>query len=376
MRAGMSSLLTLLRGEPTQAISSSEWMTVLDLAEEENILPWTAACLSASGPTDPDIAERLHEIRRTTQISAFLWTSALKSTLAEFHRRQIGVISLKGPWLAERLYGNASLRTYADLDLLVRRSDISRAESLLSEIGFVPAGRRDDYERPWRRGSTTLELHHDVENPLTFDFHIEEAWQRAQPAEFHGVPAWLLAPEDERLFLCLHGARHRFASLRYILDLVFALRAGSECPTHSRRNPNAGHLLALGSSLAGRLDPRLTLPDPSSLRPRDRIALDALADRLWRERLLQPAPKLTWPAKQQFFIALETRPWVRPLTRLRHLRILLTRLIDADFAFAARFHLHRTWQVRLLRLARLLLKIGRASPLTRQTMPESAANRP
>lgn len=372
MRSGMMSLLALLRGEPTRAVSMAEWMTVLDLAEQEYILPWTAACLSATGPTEPQLAQRLHEIRRSTQISAFLWTSALKATLAEFQRRQIPVISLKGPWLAERLYGNAALRTCADLDLLVRRSDIDRAESLLSEIGFSPAGRRDDYERPWLRGSTTVELHHDVENPLTLDFHIDEAWRRAQPAEFHGVPAWLLSPEDERLFLCLHGARHRFERFSHILDLVFAFRSWPDGSTHSRRSPNADHLLVLGSRLAAHLDPHLSLADPPSLPPRDRAALHALADQLWQERLLQPAPKLTWSAKQQFFVALETHPWRRSLARIRHLRILLSRLIDTDFAFAARFNLHRTWQVRLLRPLRLLFT---AFPLARPTIPDSPANR-
>jgi Uncharacterised nucleotidyltransferase len=364
MRAGMQSLLILLRGEPIRGISSSEWMTALDLAEQENILPWTAACLNAAGVTwSEPLAERLHQIRRNAQISAFFWNSTLKSTLAEFHGRSIPVISLKGPWLAERLYGDASLRNYADLDLLVRPSDVARAEDLLRELGFLPKHRRGDYERPWRRGSTTIELHHDVENPLTFDFRIAEVWQRAQPAEFHGVPAQLLAPADERLFLCLHSARHRFERLSHVLDVVFAFRSWPQKPAPSAQNPDADTLLALGARMAARLDPRLAVPDPQSLQPRDCAALDALVDRLWQERLRAPAPRLDWRAKYRFFVAMETRPWKRSLTRLRHLRILSTRLIDADFDFAARFHLHRTWQVWLLRPVRLLFKAGRASPL-------------
>jgi hypothetical protein len=356
MRSGMQSLLTLLRGEPIHGIPPSEWMTALDVAEQENILPWTAACLSATGPWNSQLAVRLHEIRRNTQISAFLWSSTLKTTLAEFHRHGIPVIALKGPWLAERLYGDAALRRYGDLDLLVRRPDISRAEDLLDELGFSPTRRRDDYERPWRRGNITIEVHHDVENPLTFEFRIAEAWQRAQPAEFHGVPAWLLAPQDERLFLCLHGVRHRFERLSHILDLVFAFRSWPESHTQPQRDPAADNLLALAARLAARLDPRLVIPDPPSLRNCDREALNLLAEQLWQQRLLSAAPALTWRAKHQFFLAIETRPWERVLARLRHLRILLTRIIDADFAFAARFHLHRTWQVWLLRPIRLLSK--------------------
>lgn len=359
----MQPLLTLLRGEPLDGISSAEWMAALDLAEQENILPWAAACLSAAGPWNSQLAERLHEIRRSTQISAFLWSSTLKSTLAEFHRRGIDVIALKGPWLAQRLYGDASLRNYTDLDILVRQADIARSEDLLNKLGFVPTRRRDDYERPWRRSSVTIELHHDVENPLAFDFRIADVWRRAQPAEFHGVPAWLLAPDDERLFLCLHSARHRFERLSHILDLVFAFRSWPDTSAHLPPDPAADHLLALGARMAARLDPRLTVPDPASLRLRDREAFDALADQLWQERMRAPALRLTWIAKHQFFLAIETRPWQRGCARLRYLRILLTRLIDADFAFAARFRLHRSWQVWLLRPIRLLFKAARAAPL-------------
>ena len=40
--------------------------------------------------------------------------------------------------------------------------------------------------------------------------------------------------------------------------------------------------------------------------------------------------------------------------RARHARILWARTIDRDYTFAARFGLHREWQVRMLRPMRLL----------------------
>jgi len=360
----MQSLLALLRGELVHGIPEPEWIAALALAEQENLLPWAAKCLNAAGPWGAHLTERLREVRRNAQISAFLWSSNLKSTLAEFDSHGIPVIALKGPSLAERLYGDVALRNYDDLDLLVRRGDVARTETLLTALGFVPAGRPHDYERQWRRGGILFEVHHDVENPLAFDFGIAGAWLRAQAAEFHGVPVHLLAPADELLFLCLHSVRHRFQRLRHIMDLVLALRAWGESanqPAH--RSGAADRLMAIGARMAGRLDPRVVFPDPASLSVRDRQALDALADQLWQERLRAPCAALDWHAKHQFYLALETRPASRGLARLRHGRILFTRLIDADFAFAARFHLRRSWQVWLLRPIRLLLKAGRAAPL-------------
>src|SRR5580658_9815092 len=127
MRPGMQCLLNLLR-TPTnvQSVSEAEWMAMLDLAEKEKVLPWTAASLkSANGAATPQLAERLHEIDRKIRVETFVWTSALEGTLAAFHRSGIPVVSLKGPWMAERLYGDVALRTYGDLDLLVHPSSIS-----------------------------------------------------------------------------------------------------------------------------------------------------------------------------------------------------------------------------------------------------------
>jgi Uncharacterised nucleotidyltransferase len=366
IRPGMQSLLDLLHGDACiRDVSEQEWMRVLDLAEQENVLPWTVASLrSLFHDSMPKLADRLHAIHRNARISTFLWTASLRSTLADFHRRGIPVISLKGPWLAERLYGDASLRSCCDLDLLVHRSDIAVAADLLTDLGFLPSGRPDDYARPFHRGSISVELHHDVENPLAFNFDVEAAWSRARYAEFQGVPARLLAPADELLFLCLHGTRHRFERLSHILDLVFAFRnlPLPQTAPRSRHASESGNILALSAMMANRLDPRLQIPDCLCDRIENRQSLHQLADQLWQERMLQPAAVLDWRAKHDFYLAIETRRWNRLLRHIRHARILLTRLIDADFAFAQRFNLTRSWQVWLLRPLRLLLSAVRTLP--------------
>jgi hypothetical protein len=354
MRPGMQTLLELLRGEPSAGqVAAAEWLRVLELAREENVLPWAAARVRAQvRPLSPEVDARVRTIEREARISAFVWSETLRSTLAEFHRRGVPVIALKGPWLAQRLYGDAALRLYADLDLLVRKADFARSGQVLTGLGFRPAARRDDYARTWSRGGITLELHDDVENPLAFDFGIDQAWERAQPAEFEGAPALLLAPADELRFLCLHGARHRFERLSHMLDLALGFRhlaaAGPDGPDR---------LLALGWMMAVRLDP--AVPGRAGVEDGD---LAAIAEGLWQERMREPAPMLDWRTKHQFLVSIERRGWDRWRASLRHGRILATRLIRDDFAFAARFHLYRTWQVWLLRPVRLLLNACQALP--------------
>jgi hypothetical protein len=361
MRPGMQTLLDLMRGElKGPNVTAEECMRVLDLAAEENVLPWAASCLSRQRDCRASrVDARLRSIQREARISAFVWTKTLRDTLAEFHRRAVPAIPLKGPWLAERLYGDSALRLYADLDLLVKRADFLRSEELLSGLGFSAAERRDDYARTFCRDDITLELHDDVENPLAVDFGIEKAWERAQLAEFDGIPARLLGPSDELLFLCLHGARHRFERLSHVLDLVLAFRrlAAPQSTTQPGRHRQLERMLALGCMMAKRLAPQIAQLEACYTAIPDRGSLEKTAERLWQERMRRPAPKLDWRTKHVFLLSIERRGWDRLRARAQHLRILLTRLITDDFAFAARFRLYRTWQVRMLRPVRLMLRV-------------------
>src|SRR5580704_3860290 len=119
MRPGMGYLLEVLRGHlQPQRLDDSEWSALLGLAEEENVLFWVAdRLLAQEGVQTPDQRKRLDEIHRKAQLSTFVWTETLKGILQAFHGADVPVISLKGPCLAERLYGDAARRNCYDLDL-------------------------------------------------------------------------------------------------------------------------------------------------------------------------------------------------------------------------------------------------------------------
>jgi hypothetical protein len=366
MRPGMQPLLELLRGRFQQSsLSDADFAALLDLVDEENVLPYIAERLRlASVEFTPSQKQQLDQIVRKSQLSSFVWTATLKSTLAAFHAAEVPVIALKGPCFAERVYGDAALRNCFDLDLLVRASDLARAEKVLTGLGFRPNSEADDYHRPWSRDSLNLELHHNVENPLAFPFGVEAAWTRAVLSQFQGVPVRLFAPSDELLYLCLHGVRHRFERLALYLDLALAFRRLPVANDTSARDDRVfDNVLAVGWMLASRLDPGLPA-EPAITRtpPRDRKRLEQLAGSLWQELMISSPPTLDWAAQHSFYLEIESPGWSRFRRRLHHQRILLSRLIDADFAFAGRFHLHRNWQVRLLRPIRLLIKTLRPSP--------------
>lgn len=370
----MQCLLDILRGYGfDRSTGEAELGLALTMAEEEHLLPYVAARLRSENRTLlPSIATRLQQIERDAAIAAFYWCSELRGVLRALHQSNVAVIPLKGPLLADQLYGSAALRVSRDLDILVSKSDLPRAEAVLTSIGFAP-GSADDYHRPWRRHSTTVELHHDVENPLAFNFHVEGAIRRAMPADFEGQPCLRLAPEDELIFLCLHAARHRYERLSLIVDLQLAFEKLPHIHRGWHRRPETAeldNLVVLGLAMARRLEPGLAVSFPGLTPGKQTGHLEDLADCLWNRLLTRPTEPLDWRAAHSFFLKIEPPGWSRLRRRCRHLRILLTRIIEPDYAFAVRFGLSRPWQVRVLRPLRLLSDWAHRK--TRSSVHESA----
>jgi hypothetical protein len=355
----MQCLLEILREQAAErTVEDAERAAMLALAEQEHVGSWAASKLRSRQALTPAMTARLDQIERDAAIAAFYWSSELKGLLRAFDQPGIRVVPLKGPLLAEQLYGDAALRVSRDLDLLVSRSDLTAAEAILAGAGFVP-GDADDYHRPWRRGGTVVELHHDVENPLAFDFQTEGALRRAMPATFQGECCWRLAPEDELLYLCLHAARHRFERLSLVVDLQLAFEKLPVAANGWTSRPEVrelGNLVTLGRAMVRRLQPDAHVGAENIASARRDQRLELLADRLWNNLLTTTSEPLDWRGAHAFFLEIEDPGWRRFRRRVRHGRILLSRIIAPDFAFAARFGLRRGWQVRALRPVRLLME--------------------
>jgi hypothetical protein len=210
-------LLATLRGPGTPAPPSINWQVLLDLAESHGVLPLFRRDFSEELPET--FVDRL---RIQWGRSAFLATE-LEGILKQFCLRSIEVMSLKGPVMAEALYGRMGLRPSDDLDLLVQPQDFARAQILLTDLGFNPFQERDDYHQPFGRGDTFVELHYAVAAPIAPAIDLEAAWRRARVMQFRGQRTRFFAKPDLLIYLTIHGIKHRFARLIWVLDAVHAL---------------------------------------------------------------------------------------------------------------------------------------------------------
>lgn len=132
------------------------------------------------------------------------------------------------PWLAGRFQ--------CDVDVLLRRHDLERAESILLRLGFTLDESYLDRERllaehfhlGYQRRGATVELHWDIDVASPSGF-TERLWERSRAVELDGRTRRVLAPEHQLLVACLHLSRHAFCSgLRWLADLKLLLPAPAE----------------------------------------------------------------------------------------------------------------------------------------------------
>jgi hypothetical protein len=135
----------------------------------------------------------------------------------------IGVVALKGPHLAERLHGDAGMRTSVDIDLLVQPEDFHSAVEALERTGY-----RSEDKAPWLDGLPLFEasLRRDDAWHPSIDLHwrlhwYEEAFSRrfihrCEPDE-RGVR--VPGPLDELAALLLFWTRDGLAGLRHAADI-------------------------------------------------------------------------------------------------------------------------------------------------------------
>jgi len=249
-------LVNCLRGLPLFATENVNWQSLLELAETHRVLPLVHQLLIEK---EIEIPEFFHAATREQKTHTERLAVELESLLRQFAARDIDVIPLKGPVLAEALYGNTLLRPCDDLDLLVRRQDFERAETLLLALGFVANTEADNYHRKFFRDGVLVELHFNVMQPSSFPFDLDGLWSRAGRGRFREAPVSIMSDSDLVLFVCLHGLKHWFCRLLWIQDLANALRTMRCKPAELVQNARKQRLdqaLFIGCEMAREILPQ------------------------------------------------------------------------------------------------------------------------
>lgn len=219
-----------------------DWQGLVAAAKHHGILPFLGRHLGGDlGEAVPGAAMRwMRPLFGENVRASYFMLQETARLLRFFKEKGITALPFKGPLLAEEAFGDAALRAQGDLDFIMGRKDAFLARDLLLREGF-----RSDLtltprqERAYGDHYYALTLANE-ETGVVVDLHWELSRRffprtleasgcmgRARELALGGDCFRVLSTEDHLLLLCLHGAKHRWERLLWIVDVAELVRSGA-----------------------------------------------------------------------------------------------------------------------------------------------------
>jgi len=205
-----------LDAEHPAGTSDEEWDRAIETASRHGLAPMLyhgLRGLSNLSATDERARERLRGLYLHGALKNVRIFHQLAEALAIFNHASIPVMSIKGVHLARAAYGDVALRPMHDIDVLVKKDDLGRAERALVGAGYALKGDRGWYEKNHNHfifvpasGGRDLEVHWGLDSPGSpTAIEVDGIWDRAVSAEsakgFVCAPSW----EDALIYICAHA---------------------------------------------------------------------------------------------------------------------------------------------------------------------------
>src|SRR5579863_268822 len=211
------------------------WPEVVAIAERHRLSPIVYEIIAGTAQ-DLISPEQLNVLREATAPSKAAGMALLRELL-RLHRlfdaAQILLIPYKGPLLAWVAYGSFIRREYSDLDFIVQQKYIPDAVVVLKSAGYRPefdpreAHAGQDGFAPGQYSFLShpqkilVEFHTERTLryfPVPIDF--EEVNSRLMTVEIGGRRLRTFSIEDTLVMLCVHGAKHFWERLGWVLDIA------------------------------------------------------------------------------------------------------------------------------------------------------------
>ncbi|MFH0757923.1 MAG: nucleotidyltransferase family protein [Bacteroidota bacterium] len=180
-----------------------------------------------------------NEYRLHTSKSIHL-AGGLCDLLKFLKRKQIETISIKGPVLAQSLFGDVGKRHFGDLDLVVQKEDVHRVVAILEGMGYKMTSPKPGLgEKQWdyyfkykkdvglvnREKGVFIELHVGVyRHELLREADEGMMWEDLEEVMIGGTPVKTMNKDNTFLYLLYHGGQHLYFRLFWLRDVAEAMK--------------------------------------------------------------------------------------------------------------------------------------------------------
>ncbi|GAB1793268.1 nucleotidyltransferase domain-containing protein [Priestia megaterium] len=241
--------------------TSIDWDLFLQLARHHRIYPLIySRLIKVDEKLVPDnIIQVLRSDYQRNTFKMLQLSAEMEQISRLFSIKQIRLLFLKGPAIAADIYGDISLRTSKDLDILIPVTDLANAEKILLNQGYRKEGfvstssklkciyHHIAYYHPEK--GIEIEVHWKLHSSPTKEPNFDELWDRRRTSSLTSYPVYLLGEEDLFLFLLAHGARHGWFRLRWLVDIDHILRKKMHLQNNNLLTKEHPYYFILGQAL-------------------------------------------------------------------------------------------------------------------------------
>lgn len=295
-----------------------DWRVVLEAAQRHRLVPLIFASLQdcGSGSVLPEIIAALRHQTVTDVGRSLAQLAEIERLSKAMAAAEIRVLVLKGVVLSSQIYGDTSLRSARDIDLLVAPEQLDDADKVLVGAGYqcLSPTRSPLQTANYRRwikdlqyfhpgNGAYVELHNRLtDNPNLLACDFDRLWAERTPVQLGHNAVATLPARFLPLYLCVHGAVHGWERLHWLADLAAVLRQPGACDTALEQADAAGlkplllHAMALAHDLFGLQINERDLAQAASnrqVRRLDRILVRYFAG----AALLRAPPRHSWKGR-------------------------------------------------------------------------------
>jgi hypothetical protein len=222
---------------PTAPVGPPAWAHLMAVARHERITGLLLnAVLAGDLAVTPDQAEEAKLAHRASMATALMLEATLIETAATLGEAGIDLRVLKGPAVAHLDYPDPALRSFGDIDLLVRSSQFDDAVAALVSAAHrrkFPEP-RPGFDRRFSKGSCLvhpggyeIDIHRTLAmGPYGLGLKVDDLWRRSSAFELAGLRFDALGPAERFLHACFHAVLGdnppRLASLRDVAQMHLA----------------------------------------------------------------------------------------------------------------------------------------------------------
>jgi hypothetical protein len=223
------------RAFPEEPLDAQAWAAVLAGAQRYRVTGlFRAAAADGALPTKPSQVQQAQAAHRNGLLRVMALERELVAVVDLLAGAGIESRVLKGSAVAHLDYSDPALRSFVDLDVLVRGRDIDRAVATLGAAGFrrTLAEPRPGFDRRFDKGMTLiaragfeLDLHRTfVLGPWGVLVDLDQVWDEGEEFRVGGHVLRALSRLNRFLHACYHAALGdwplRLGSLRDVAEML------------------------------------------------------------------------------------------------------------------------------------------------------------